>query len=361
MKENLTKEQKIAGFNPNDPAGKKTIFGLPDFTREESKLVIIPACWAPTLSYRTGTEYAPAQILNSSRQIDLYFDLYPKAWQEGIMMLPIKENEIMKTQSLREEIQYLREKKGSVAGYQEMLSRINDDCHFKMNQPLFETSEHLLHQKKIPAVVGGDHSAPFGAMQALSKISLEQNKKFSLLHIDAHMDLRRRYEGLEFSHASAIYNYLQFDALERIVQVGIRDFCQEEDRLALSTEERIKRFTNKNMRRDFYRSGRKWDDVTEEIIDSLNTQDVYVTIDMDGFDPKLCPNTGTPVPGGLEYEEFIYLIERMVVAGRRIIGFDICETGVAEKKVDATCYDTDVAARLLWQMSCYALWSEYEK
>lgn len=356
------KDEKIKKFNPNEAADSNTIFGLPDFTVEEAELIIMPAWWAPTVSYRTGTEYAPSQILNSSGQIELYFEPYAKAWQHGIMSLSMQPNEeqIARTHELRARINELRAKKMSYAGSEKQLEQINSSCDLWMNQDMYREALYLFYSGKIPAVIGGDHSAPLGVVQAVDHVCQEQGKTFSMLQIDAHMDLRKSYEGLKFSHASAMYNYLKLNAMERLVQLGVRDFCEEEAALTREYSSRIKTFSNQSMKRGLYQHGRHWLQFCEEIADSITTQEVYVTIDMDGFDPKLCPNTGTPVPGGLEYDEFLYLMNHLVVSGKKIIGFDICETGVAEKTTEGTCYDTDVAARLLWQMSCYTLWSQHK-
>jgi agmatinase len=169
--------------------------------------------------------------------------------------------------------------------------------------------------------------------------------EYGILHADAHCDLREAFEGFKYSHASIFYNTLQFSNVKKLVQVGIRDYCHQEKALAESQPERIKVFFDRDCRRRMY-EGATWKTIVDEMVAAL-PQKVYLSIDIDALDPKLCPNTGTPVPGGLEYEELMYLLNRIREAGKDIIGFDLCEVSPSP---DGGDWDGNVGARVLFHL-----------
>ena len=218
------------------------------------------------------------------------------------------------------------------------LGEINKAC-LELNHWLKNESTILLNQKKIVAVLGGDHSTPLGLMQALADI----NQSFGILHIDAHADLREAYEGFEFSHASIMFNALKIQQISHLVQVGIRDYCEAELKL-IQSDKRISTFFDRDIKQQQF-NGKNWAEICENII-SLLPQNIYLSFDIDGLDPKLCPNTGTPVPGGLELEQALFLIERLVQSGRKIIGFDLNEVAPGSDE-----WDANVGARLLYRLA----------
>jgi agmatinase len=222
-------------------------------------------------------------------------------------------------------------------GMQEELHKINRECG-KLNNRVFEKVQLVLDAEKIPGIVGGDHSVPLGALQAAG----ERYTDFGVLQLDAHLDLRNSYEGFTYSHASVFFNALKIESLKKLVQVGIRDYCEEETEVIQNEGGRISVFFDHALKENQFK-GKNWDAQCEEIVDELPSN-VYVSIDVDGLDPKLCPHTGTPVPGGLEFQQTIYLLKKVVESGRKIIGFDVCETGKKE-------WDANVAARLLYRLS----------
>lgn len=201
------------------------------------------------------------------------------------------------------------------------------------------TTKQLLKEGKAVAVLGGDHSTPLGFIQALC----EQVDRFGILQIDAHADLRRAYEGFTYSHASIMYNALKMPGVSRLVQLGVRDFCEEEKNNIQRGVGRIVPFYDEDIKAALF-EGKSWDKLCAEIIKQLPAN-VYISFDVDGLDPKLCPNTGTPVAGGFEYQQMVYLLKKIVLSGRRIIGFDLCE--VAPGKDD---WDANVGARILFQL-----------
>jgi len=131
--------------------------------------------------------------------------------------------------------------------------------------------------------------------------------------------------------------------ITKLVQLGIRDYCQEEWDYICKSNYRVIAYFDKDIKERQY-DGQSWKQVADEIIDHLPDK-VYVSFDIDGLDPKLCPNTGTPVPGGFEAEQVFYLIKKIIQSGRKFIGFDLDEIGIGE-----TDWDANVGARVLWKL-----------
>jgi agmatinase len=329
-----------------DPSGigalNGNLFGLP-FDAEQANLWVIAVPWEVTVSYGAGTAQGPAQILGASPQLDLYDYDYPEGWKRGIYMLPIDASIAAQSHQYRSQaariIEWLGQ--GHALGDSPELSavlvEINQACQ-AMNHWLERQCLDALAQGKQVAVLGGDHSAPLGYLRALAQV----HREFGILHFDAHADLRQAYEGFDYSHASIMFNALEIPQISKLVQVGIRDTCEAEMALVQASKGRVVAFSDPQIKGDRYR-GKPWATTCAEIIAHL-PHDVYVSFDVDGLDPKLCPNTGTPVPGGLELAETFFLLRELVHSGRRIIGFDVCETGDGE-------WDGNVAARITYKLS----------
>ncbi|WP_317239028.1 arginase family protein [Hymenobacter sp. 5516J-16] len=222
-------EQKLAAFDPNalgDSAGG--IYGLP-FTPEEAQVVIVPVPWEVTVSYRAGTAEGPEAIREASLQVDLYDPDLPNAWQMGLAMEEPDEKIAAESLSLRptaaEYIGWLEEgePEATHGTFSQVPAQVN-----QRGQALLEWLKQktgaLLDAGKGVVVLGGDHSTPLGYLHALA----ERHEEFGILQIDAHCDLRPAYEGFEFSHASIMYNALKLPQVKKLVQVGIRDYCQQE-------------------------------------------------------------------------------------------------------------------------------------
>lgn len=167
--------------------------------------------------------------------------------------------------------------------------------------------------------------------------------RFGVLQIDAHADLRKSYEGFSYSHASIMYNALKIPAVAKLIQVGIRDLCDEVTDVMQRAMGRIVTFFDDDVK-TLLLNGKSWDIVCNDIIKHLPSN-IYISVDIDRFDPKRCPNTGTPVPGGLEFEQFVYLLKKIVMSGRKIIGFDISEVSPGSDD-----WDANVGARILYQL-----------
>lgn len=342
----MTKEQKIAGFDPNS-IGQVTggMYGLP-FTADECEIILLPVPWEVTVSYGSGTAEGPAAILEASYQVDLHDPFVPNAWHRGIAMADIDDEIKSRSDNARRvaarHIEALANGEDPASEERQRdISLIADECRW-LNGQVKKRSLDLLKKNSYVGLVGGDHSTPLGFMQALA----EHRGEFGILQIDAHADLRNAYEGFEFSHASIMFNALKIAQVKKLVQVGIRDYCEEEVEMIRNSAGRIATFFDRDIKYAQY-NGDSWDRICNRIVREL-PQQVYVSFDIDGLDPKLCPNTGTPVAGGFETEQVLYLLEKVAGSGRKIIGFDLNEVSAGEGGGD---WDANVAARLLYRIS----------
>jgi agmatinase len=335
----------MSTFDHNGPGLKGKLFGLP-VELESANLVIIPAPWEVTVTYQEGTAAAPQAILEASNQIDLYHHYVKEAWKIPVAMLPIADNFLAESNNLRNlartHIQALENGQDAETG-KVITTKINEACE-NLNIYIKSQAQALLRAGKMVAMLGGDHSTPLGLIRALA----ERNDRFGILQIDAHADLRKAYEGFTYSHASIMFNALKLPAVSRIVQVGIRDYCEEEVQMMQRAGGRVKTFFDADIKTQLA-EGAGWKSICDKIIDELPPL-VYISFDIDGLRPNLCPNTGTPVPGGFEFEQATYLIQQVIKSGRKIIGFDLCEVGNQE-------WDASVGARMLWELSQFALLS----
>ncbi|MFN7488960.1 MAG: agmatinase family protein [Chryseotalea sp.] len=336
----MTKQEAIEQFDPNAPGATGNLFGLP-FTTEQAELVLIPVPWEVTVSYSDGTANGPQAILDASAQVDLFVKDIKEAWKLGVAMLPIPADLQAENNKLRElaaqYIESLTEQETSAAN-NAILDQINTACE-NLNIYVKSTALKLIREGKLVGLVGGDHSTPLGLMRALT----EKYTKFAVLQIDAHADLRKAYEGFTYSHASIMYNALKLPAISKLVQVGIRDYCEEEVSVMQRAAGRVVTFFDEDIKSWMYQ-GKTWDTICDAILKEL-PEHVYISFDIDGLDPKLCPNTGTPVAGGFEFHQIAYLIKKLVLAGKKIIGFDLNEVAPGEDE-----WDANVGARMLYHL-----------
>jgi agmatinase len=219
----------------------------------------------------------------------------------------------------------------------------------RMNAWVYEQARRILAAGKLPGVLGGDHSVPYGAIRAAA----EAHPGMGVLHLDAHCDLREAYEGFRWSHASIMFNVLRdLPGVARLVQVGIRDYSDEEEAVIAAQGDRVVTYFDPDLRRQLF-DGESWKRITNRIAASL-PRDVYLSFDIDGLDPALCPHTGTPVLGGLSFPELSALMRAVVETGRRIVGLDLCEVAPGP---DGSEWDGNVGARVLYKQIGYALMS----
>ncbi len=341
------KQKLIDSINPNEIGVNGKLFGLP-YSENQAEVVLIPAPWEVTVSYDAGTVDGPRVILDASSQVDLFVREIPNAWQMGIHMLPIEKalaDENNRYRDLASQHITLLEQEEPAIDSLEMKvipQTINEVCE-KFNIYIKSKADKLLDNGKIVGVVGGDHSSPLGLIRALN----DRYDEIGILQIDAHADLRKSYQGFTYSHASIMYNALKCKNVSKLVQVGVRDCCEQEAQLISSSGKRIITFFDDEIKEAQY-LGNQWGKLSKKIIDQL-PEHVYVSFDIDGLDPKLCPNTGTPVPGGLDFQEAAYLVKALVKSGKKIIGFDLCE--VAPGSDD---WDGNVGARMLYHLCNWA-------
>ena len=331
-------DPNIAG-NPNN-----NVFGLP-FTEEESIVVIVPIPWEVTVSFGSGTARSAEQIMKASLQVDLFDPDVPDGWKEGFYMKETDRKVLLKSDYLRKEaelyIDYIS-KGEEVEDNQFMcktLKEVNEGGHF-LNNWVYQQTKALLDRGKLVGLLGGDHSTPLGFYKAIA----EKHGDFGILQIDAHCDLRVAYEGFVYSHASIMYNALkEVPQLEKLVQVGIRDYSEGEYQFIKDHSDRVQTYFDRDIRVRQY-EGETFKAITEEIISQLPDK-VYISFDIDGLDPKLCPNTGTPVQGGFETEQVFYLFDKLRQSGKQLIGFDLCEVSTSENG-----WDANVGARILFKL-----------
>ncbi len=344
-------------FDPNAAATQDSgIFGLP-FTVEQAKLVLLPVPWEVTTSYGGGTALGPQAIFHASMQVDLYDIELGNFYEAGIAMLDESADVVHWNEKGREAAAKIIAAGGAENSpdLQKALQTVNQYSD-QLNHYVYTQTKNLLAQGKRVGVVGGDHSTPFGAIQAF----LEKYPQMGILHFDAHADMRAAYEGFEHSHASIMYNVVSKTPLKKLVQVGIRDFCEEELNFINSHPQTVVTFFD-SILYDQKMNGKGWGEICDEIIHNL-PQEVYVSFDIDGLDPRFCPHTGTPVPGGLDLREALYLIKKVCQSGRKIIGFDLNEVSLGTTFTqDSTIadanseWDANVGARLLYKLCGWTL------
>ena len=328
-------------------------FGLP-YAAQECSVVMVPVPWEATVSYGRGTAKGPAAIRTASAQLDLYdpeLAAYGLArpWVYGVHLL----DEDPTVQGWNETACRLAAPViaggGAPAGSAEV--RRVDELGATLDAWVHDTTTHWRRRGHIVGMVGGDHSSSLGAIQAAA----EAHEGLGILHVDAHADLRDAYEGFARSHASVMHNVLeQVPGVARIVQVAIRDLSAAEAE-RIDRDARLHPFFDHVLRRA---SGQAWEAQCASIVAAL-PQSVYVSFDIDGLDPALCPHTGTPVPGGLSFGQAMTLLRVLATSGRRIVGFDLVEVAppAAGFGQPHQQWDGNVAARLVYRLCGAALLS----
>jgi agmatinase len=339
------------GFDPGAAAGPDSgIFGLTT-SLDESRVVVVPVPFEATTSYGGGTANGPAALLAASRQVDLFDFATGRPYEAGIFMLDESPEIRRLDRKARKHAVKIIERGGRLDGDPELerrLEKVNSQCA-RVNDIVYDTVRALLDRGKLVATVGGDHAAPYGAIRAHS----EAFPGMGVLHVDAHCDLRPAYEGFVWSHASVMYNVLEnLGGVAKLVQVGIRDFSEEEQAIARESG-RVAIYHDEALVAERF-DGVPWNRLVERMVGEL-PQQVYVSFDVDGLDPALCPHTGTPVPGGLGWHEAVALVAGIHKSGRRIVGLDLNEVAPGGEGDE---WDANVGARLLYKMIGYALLSQ---
>lgn len=339
-------------FDPDAAAHAGSgVFGLP-FTPDESRVVILPVPFEATTSYGSGASRGPAAVLEASRQVDLYDRETGRPYEGGIAMLPVPRavltwNREAKALAARVVAAHGSAKERS-APVVRTLARVNA-LGDRVNAWTRRLTGRLLDEGRVVFVLGGDHSVPFGAIQAFA----DRHPGMGILHLDAHCDLREAYQGFTWSHASIFHNVARrLPKVARIVQVGIRDMGAREEDFIRRSRGRIVLFHDDDLGARAAH-GDSWERIVRDIVSPLPRK-VYLSFDIDGLDPTLCPNTGTPVPGGLSFRQLTGLMAGVVASGRTIVGGDLCEVSPGRDSE----WDANVGARVLYKMIGYTLLSQ---
>jgi agmatinase len=338
----------MLSFDPNSaPDADSGVFGLPH-KEKDAALVLLPVPWEATTSYGGGTSKGPAAILAASGQIDLFDGDVVKPYEPGIFMRPESKDVRAWNKTAKAAAQKVIRVGGNIAGRKDLKKALDTANRLSesMNAWVHHEARTLMSSGKIVGIVGGDHSVPFGAFKAAA----EAYGEYGLLHFDAHSDTRDAYEGFVWSHASIMRNALdRIPQIKKIVQVGIRDYCEQESDFMAAQGGRATVYFDRDLASRRF-SGTPWTKTAAEIVACL-PQKVWVTFDIDGLDPRFCPHTGTPVPGGLDFAEANHILEILARSGRTIIGFDLDEVSPSPGGKDE--WDANVGMRLLYKLAAW--------
>ena len=278
-----------------------TFLGVDARPIDECGVVLIPAPYDGTTSYRSGARNGPMVILGASHQVEL-FDVELRTCPVDIGI-------------------------GTLGDYSVDVSSPEAAVH-----QVYSRCAAVHESNQRPFVLGGEHSVSSGAVRA----AFEKHGKLSILQIDAHLDLRESYQGSQWSHACVARRMLEYGT---IVPVGVRVACPEE--LSCVDQEGIRPFWASDLEKV---SRGQW---VENVLEHL-TSPVYVTVDVDGFDPSVFRATGTPVPGGLSWYDVLTLL-REVGQQRRVVGCDVVELAADSPATP----DAFAAAQLVYKMVGY--------
>lgn len=344
----MASSNKTNGMNDLKILSSAGLFGV-EVSREQANVVLQQVPWEVTTSYGSGTSLGPKAILEASPQLDLFDIEFGEAYKAGFS-LQEADQEIadanVRLKQLAQAVIAEWEETGELSEKgRQMVAEVNEGSA-KMVTKVYDSAVQILKEGKIPGLIGGDHSTPLGAIKAICE---KYDGKVGVLHIDAHADLRLAYQDFQHSHASIMRNVCALPVPpEKLVQVGIRDFCKEEFDFIHATP-RLKTYFDQPLKARLLK-GETWSTICDEIVNQL-PQNVYVSFDIDGLSPEFCPHTGTPVPGGLSFDQAVHLIGTLGRSGRRIVGFDLNEVA---PDPNGSEWDGNVGARVLFKLCGWA-------
>ncbi|MBC6415146.1 MAG: arginase family protein [Bdellovibrionales bacterium] len=309
---------------------------------KNSPMILIPVPWSATTSYGGGTEKGPQLIRQESHQLDFFNSLFKLSYNEKIHFL--KEDSLIQSMNTKALSWVYKIRKKSKKKNEKLYKKVNSACRFLLDWT-YEQASTVFSQKKIPALVGGDHSIS----EALLSLIGERTKgNYGILHLDAHADLRPEYENFKYSHASVMFNVLNLPfPPKKLIQVAVRDFCKQEYDL-IKKEERIQCYFDDWIYNQIFK-GKTWAKLSHDIISKL-PEKVYVSLDVDALTWDYAPDTGTPVPGGLSFNQVLYLFAELKSQKKKIIAFDVVETSGANKTSQSSKWNGNVSARLIYYL-----------
>ena len=257
---------------------KKGFLGIDNKFNFKEKVIVIPFGLEKTVSYGRGTKNGPKEIIKASHQVELY--------DEELKCEPFKKIGIKTLKPFK----------------------INKNIKKAINQ-IAVINQKFLDKKIFPFTLGGEHSITPGCIKPFIK----KYKKLTVLHFDAHADLRESYSGEKFSHASAIKRCIDYKNVS-VVSFGIRNISAEEIPTLKKNKTRIKIYWAKDKK--------KWD--LNKFKKQIKNKNVYITFDVDGLDSSIMPATGTPEPGGIFWDEALEIL-RIACKNSRVVGADVNE------------------------------------
>ena len=316
---------------------------------KKAKLVLLSAPWSAAASFGGGAERGPNLIKQNSSQMDFFSKDLKDVRSQGIFLKPAPAWLISLNQKTRKQALPIIKLEESAPGSfsKKLLNVINQACS-KMRGWVFEETKNIHQSGKLFGLVGGDHSVTEGAVQYFKEY---YKADFGLLHIDAHADLRRAYQGFKYSHASVMYNVISSPPrLHSLVQVGVRDYSKEEY-LRIKKHGNIHTFYDSEIKKQLF-EGKTWANIVKNIIKFLPNK-IYISLDVDGLEPHLFPHTGTPVPGGLSFTQLFYLLQKIDESQKEIVAFDVVETA-SPARLSLARWDGLNGARILYRL-CQSL------
>lgn len=308
----------------------------------DADLVIVSAPWSVTSDYGRGATYTPDAVIDASAESNLY-DVESGFSAEGrVATVEIDYNIQELSEHLGRDVERVVNRAfdaGALEYAKRKVKHINQGFA-EMHSSVYKQTKHWVSKGKAVAVVGGDHSVSFGAIKAVA----EHYKDVGVLFIDAHADFACSKKGFPYSHRSVARNVIEeISSVSRLVEVGVRDIDKSELD-ALLANEKVELFLAEKVAGMRF-EGESWGNICREMVEKL-PQKVYVSLDIDALKIEFCTHTNTPVPGGMTFDEVVYLINCVVKSGRQIVGFDITEVvSNLDDKMDAI-----VAVRLLTKM-----------
>jgi len=315
------------------------------FRESDDGLVhVLPVPFDATCSYGRGTARAWQAIRAASGQLDLEDPDFGPVHASGIHVAPASPDVLAWNDEAGELARaVVADPEGPEAAARR--KRV-DELSAMRTRFVADWTRETLSRSRVPAILGGDHSCPLGAIGVIA-----QSGPVSILHVDAHLDMRDSYQGFRESHASIMCNVLRdFPNVTRLVSIGVRDYATHELERARSYGARVRVIPMSEWDRQLF-AGTPFADLVRGSLAGLSDQ-VYVSFDIDGLEPHLCPGTGTPVPGGLDFHQAAFLLAELTHSGRSVVGFDLCEVGGTEP--DRSSPDAElganVAARVLYKL-----------